>query len=297
MGWELRRGRWYLYRNRRVNGKPVKEYLAADDRFGFGALTAHDLDRLQRRQAKLRRLARQRRAEYRGRVDGLLADAAAANGDLRAVADGLLRLLGYQKHNRGEWRMRRELKQLRAALDELQARAAGPSPVVKYSAPADDAQAVELFAKARAGDAGAEGQLRALIRQRNFVDWLGDLGKQATGQLVWKACGGDKAWEVGIAQKADALHAELLGDSPGVLEKLLARRVVNGWLAVHALELELTVRPPADARDRAHVDAALTRAQKRYAEAIRELARVRRLQAPKILAQLNVAAAQTVVNG
>lgn len=82
-----------------------------------------------------------------------------------------------------------------------------------------------------------------------------------------------------------------------MLERLLARRVVNGWLAVHALELELTVRPPLDARDRAHLDAALTRAHKRYAEAIRELARVRRLQAPKILAQLNVAAAQTVVNG
>jgi hypothetical protein len=51
-----------------------------------------------------------------------------------------------------------------------------------------------------------------------------------------------------------------------------------------------------DARDRAYLDAALTRAQKRYAEAIRELARVRRLQAPAILAQLNVAATQTVVN-
>ena len=23
MGWELRKGRWYLYRNKRVNGKPV----------------------------------------------------------------------------------------------------------------------------------------------------------------------------------------------------------------------------------------------------------------------------------
>ena len=37
MGWETRHnGRRYLYRNRRVNGKPVKEYLAADDRFGRG---------------------------------------------------------------------------------------------------------------------------------------------------------------------------------------------------------------------------------------------------------------------
>jgi hypothetical protein len=293
MGWELRHGRRYLYRNRRVNGRPVKEYLAADDQFGFGALTADDLDRLLRRQAKLRKLARQRRAEYRAQVNGLLADAAAANGDLRAVADGLLMLLGYRKHNRGEWRMRRELKQLRAAIDELQAREAGPSPVVKYDAPAADAEAVELFDKARAGDGAAQDRLHALVRQRDWVDWLGDLGRQATRQLVWKACGGDRAWEAGITQKANALHAELLGESPGVLERLLARRVVNGWLAVHALELELAVRPPHDARDRSHLDAALTRAHKRYVEAIRELARVRRLQAPQILAQINVVASDT----
>jgi hypothetical protein len=88
----------------------------------------------------------------------------------------------------------------------------------------------------------------------------------------------------------------LLGATPTVLERLLARRVVNGWLLVHTLELELTLRPPSDTRDRAHLDATLSRAQKRYTEAIRELARVRRLQAPQILAQLNVAAAQTVVN-
>lgn len=44
MGWELRHGgRWYLYRNRRVNGRPVKEYLAAEG--AFGSLMVHDLHR------------------------------------------------------------------------------------------------------------------------------------------------------------------------------------------------------------------------------------------------------------
>jgi hypothetical protein len=82
-----------------------------------------------------------------------------------------------------------------------------------------------------------------------------------------------------------------------VLEELLVRRVVNGWIATHVLELELTLRAPANLRSRAYLDAALTRAQKRFTSAIGELARVRRLQAPRILAQLNVVAAQTVVNG
>src|SRR5262245_58986989 len=76
VGWELRHGgRRYLYRNHRVNGKPVKEYHAADDQFGLGELMAENLRRLQSCQTETRRLMRQRKAEYRARIDGLLTDA------------------------------------------------------------------------------------------------------------------------------------------------------------------------------------------------------------------------------
>ena len=143
-----------------------------------------------------------------------------------------------------------------------------------------------MFAKARAGDADAQARVYALIRDRRWADWLGDLGRQATRQLVRKAAGGDAVWEAGIAEKADALRRQLVGEKPTALEELLVRRVVNGWLAVHTIELELTLRPPVEARDRAHLDAALSRAQRRMTEAVGELARVRRLQAPTILARL-----------
>jgi hypothetical protein len=96
-----------------------------------------------------------------------VADTNAANCDLRAVSDGLLVLLGYRKHKKGEWRMRRyDLNEVRAALAVLEAKFAGPKPLVKYDAPADDAEAVELFAKVRAGDAVARDRLSALIRDR-----------------------------------------------------------------------------------------------------------------------------------
>ena len=74
------------------------------------------------------------------------------------------------------------------------------------------------------------------------------------------------------------------------------RRVSNGWIAVHALELELTVRPPTDARSREALDKSLRRAQRRYLEAIRELARVRRLQAPRLSTRVKVLANQAVVS-
>lgn len=192
--------------------------------------------------------------------------------------------------------MRRELANLKTLVDALKEKASGPNPLVRYSAPTDDAAAIELFAKARAGDEEARSKLHTLIRERKWVSWLGDIGRQATRQLVYKASGGDPVWEAGITEKVNALRDELLGAQPTVLEELLVRRVVNGWLTTHALELELTVRAPTDPRDRAYLDAALTRAQKRFTDAARELARVRALKAPAILAQLNVAAAQTVVN-
>jgi hypothetical protein len=87
-----------------VNGKPVKQYLAADDPLGFGELMAHDHDRLQRREAKLRRLTRKARADYRARINDLLTAPTAptaANAGLRVLAEGILHALGYHKHDRG----------------------------------------------------------------------------------------------------------------------------------------------------------------------------------------------------
>jgi hypothetical protein len=255
---------------------------------------ADTLDRIQKREAKVRALERQARVEYRGRIDELLALADTANTDLRAVAHGLLIAVGYRRHNRGEWRMRRELKDLAATIRQLQAAAAKPGPLVNYTAPAGDAEAVEVFAKARAGDEAAQAKVRALILERGWADWLGDLGRQATRQLIHRAAGGDPVWVAGITEKVNTLRRELLGEDPSALDEVLARRVVNGWIATHALELELTLHPPADPKRRDYLDRALSRAQKRLTDAARELARVRRLKLPVVLTQINVAEKQVV---
>ncbi|MBY0460224.1 MAG: hypothetical protein K2V38_23150 [Gemmataceae bacterium] len=202
MGWEVRGGRMYLYRNRRVNGRPVKEYLAADDHLGFGQVMAHELEQLRRREAKSRRLVREERAAFRARVDGLLGAVALANTDLRVLAEGVLYTLGFHRHKRGEWRMRRELANLKNAIAALDQPGQKAQPMILYQPPADDTEAVALFAEARTGDADAKARVAELIRQRKWADWLGDLGRQATRQLIAKAAGGDPVWEAGIAQKA-----------------------------------------------------------------------------------------------
>ena len=287
MGWEYRpNGRRYLYRNRRVNGKPVKEYLAADDDFGF--VLADDLRRIQSREAKVRRLTRELAASYQKRVDDLLAAADAANEPLRAIGDALLTVAGFRKHNRGEWRMNRTLNRLAKQIAKLKADMDTPKPLVTYQAPNDDAEAVEVYAKARAGEEGAVKRVGELIRQRGWVDWVGDIGRLATRNLIAEATCDDEVWRAGIEEKVKAMNEELLGPNPSILERLLVRRVVNGWVTVHALELELAVRPPANLRNKAYLDTAIGRAQKRMTQAIGELARLRRLQAPLIVANLTV---------
>ena len=287
MGWELRHGnKLYLYRNRRINGKPVKEYLAAAQGLSLGDLYANWLLELQEGQRHLLELKQQVSRRYRKRIDSIIQQSEHASHDLRIVADGLLYSLDYHKHNRGEWRMRHEIKQLMEAVEKLQSQNAKPRPLVAYSAPNDDSEAVALFEQARTGDKEAQAQISQMIRDRDWIDWLGDLGRQATGQLIRKVAGGDPVWQEGITQKAVALRDELLGPNPSVLEELLVRRVVNGWIAVHALELEQTVRQPVERRDRDYLDKALSRAERRYTQAIGELARVRKLQAPTILARM-----------
>jgi hypothetical protein len=289
MGWEQRHGRLYLYRNRRVDGRPRKEYLAPTDPFGFGEEQAYLLGRLLKREARVRELRREAREHYRERLAGLLAALDLANAELRTVAEATLVAFGYHRHHRGDWRkMRSELKWLKSELGRLKEILARSKPLVDHSAPDGDFEAVELFAKARSGDEAAKENVRILILARGWVDRIGDLGEQSTRHLVRRAAGRDPVWVAAITEKAEALRRELLGDNPTALEGILARRVVNSWVMTHALELELSLRLPSDPSSRRDLDRALTRAQKRLTDAARELTRVRCLNLPVVFAQVNV---------
>lgn len=285
MGWELRpNGRRYLYRNYRVYGKPVKEYLAADDDFGF--VMADDLRRIQRREAKVRRLTREIAAQYRRRIDEVLAAADTANVPIRAITEALLLVAGFRKHHRGEWRMNRTLNKLAKQIAGLKADMDKPKAMIRYEAPTSDAEAVEVYAQARAGDAAAQKRVGELIRQRGWVNWVGNIAERSTRVLISTATTGDPVWTAAIEEKVKELNVELLGPNPTILERLLVRRIVNGWVAVHALELELSLRPPSTLRNKAYLDTSISRAQKRMTQAIGELARLRRLQAPLVVAHL-----------
>lgn len=90
MGWERRHGdRLYLYRNRRVNGRRVKAYLAAPG--PGGVLLGLQLRINQDLAANERERRREERQVVRDRADSLLRETDETNDTLRAVVEGVRR--------------------------------------------------------------------------------------------------------------------------------------------------------------------------------------------------------------
>ena len=286
MGWEPRGNRLYLYRNVRVCGRPVKEYLGTADTFAGLVPLPWERQPCEGNGDQRQRSGRRNAAETG--IDGLLVELDRSSAHLRAIVEGVLTAVGFHRHHRGEWRMRRKLKGLADSIQELRTTMEKQKPLLNYSAPAGDTEAIEVFAKARAGDTEALARVQEIIVDRNWVSWVGDIARQATFQLIDKAAAGDPVWKAGLAEKANALRRELLGSNPSALDDLLVRRVVNGWLTTHTIEMEVAVRRPTTHREREQLDRELTRAQKRMTDAVRELARVRRLALPDVLAQVNI---------
>lgn len=116
--------------------------------------------------------------------------------------------------------------------------------MVHFSAPVGEIEAIDLFAKARAGDAAAAEKVRDLIAAGGGTSESATSADRPPRQLIRTTSGADPVLIAGVTEKANAHRRELLGPNPSALDDLLACRVVNGWVALHALELELAFRTP-----------------------------------------------------
>ena len=102
MGWETRsRGTRYYTRSRREGGRVVREYV------GAGPLTElmAEADAGDRARAREQRQAVQ---EERRRLADLDSPTARLSALVDALAAGALLQAGYRRHDRGNWRRRRE---------------------------------------------------------------------------------------------------------------------------------------------------------------------------------------------
>ena len=103
MAWETRRGRPYYYRSRREGERVVKEYLGGGP-VAEAKATLEQIDRERRQEAR-----EQGQADREG-LDALDQEIAALYEDVETALRATLAACGYHRHQRGEWRKRREQK-------------------------------------------------------------------------------------------------------------------------------------------------------------------------------------------
>jgi hypothetical protein len=155
-----------------------------------------------------------------------------------------------------------------------------------------------LSDKAEAGDQEARKELRRLVRSSSaeVIGRAADIGRRAGRTIAKTAAGGDPLTEEALYAKLDAMRVEIAGDDPTPLEVLLTERVVSLWMLTALLEVLIATQyrktlsdgdrrsSPSYIMQQSRI---LESATRRYLAAIRELARVRKLQAGAPPVQVN----------
>ena len=147
-----------------------------------------------------------------------------------------------------------------------------------------------LSDRAEAGEKGARGELRRMVRSSSpeVIGRASDVGRRMGRVLAHTASGGDPLVEEALLAKLDLMRAEIAGEDPTPLEVLLTERVVSLWMLTTVLEAALASqyrRVVGDASERLspayliQQSRILDSATRRYLAAVRELARVRKLRA------------------
>jgi hypothetical protein len=147
----------------------------------------------------------------------------------------------------------------------------------------------ELSEKAEAGDKEARRELRRCLRSSSpeVIGRASDFGRGAGRVLARTAAAGNPLTEEALYAKLDRMRLEIAGDNPTPLEALLTERIVSLWMLTALLEILIGAQyqparegwkqsSPSYVIQQSRI---LESASRRYLAAIRELARVRKLQA------------------
>jgi hypothetical protein len=146
-----------------------------------------------------------------------------------------------------------------------------------------------LSKKAEAGDKEARKELRLMVRtsSEEVIGRASDVGRKAGRTLAHTASGGDPLTEEALYAKLDYMRAQIAGEDPTPLEVLLTERVVSLWMLTSLLEALVATQYRRDVGESperlspsyiVQQSRILESATRRYLAAIRELARVRKLQ-------------------
>lgn len=127
------------------------------------------------------------------------------------------------------------------------------------------------------GDESALPAIRATLERPGLAEETGNLAKEALDLLMASACGQDAARKEGLTRKLEEMRADLIGEKPTGIERLLVERILACWLYLHYLEVMQTKYEPAPLIAGVFFQRLLSAAQRRYLAALKALAVTRRL--------------------
>ena len=145
----------------------------------------------------------------------------------------------------------------------------------------------ELSDRAANGDKKARGELRRALRKSGpeVVREASELARIGQRGLIKTATHGRVLAEEALVTRLDMMRSEIAGPDPSPLEVLLAEKIVSVWMLTELLELllsaQLTDLPKSQRMSHSFLKFYLgwqEQANRRLLSAIRELARVRRIQ-------------------
>jgi hypothetical protein len=285
MPWKARNGSRYYYRTIREGGRVRSEYVGT----GPEAEAAELVDRH-------RAAGREREAEaWREcrRADEAADRALAlAFGRVEMVARLALESAGFRRHKRGEWR------RSRMAEYTMSKTALAGAPAFPGSA----SEGLDLLIRAGKGDQSAMPGLREMFRADPASMTRisgGDLARQVQASAIKRLAGKNLAFEHGLGEKLEALRSELAGPEAPAVERLLAERVALCYLDVHDWELRhnqaMAGPEPLTYQRAEHYQKMRDRAHRRYLQALKTLAAVRKLGV--VAVQVNIDKQQINLGG
>lgn len=156
----------------------------------------------------------------------------------------------------------------------------------------------ELVKKAEKGTKKAVPEIREILRDSPDLAWrLMDLGRLAEWHFIERmSTDKDLASREMLTRQLADMRAEIAGDSPSALERLLAERIVATWLQVQLFEglYAMGMSKSMTIAQGEYHQKRLDRTYRRHLTAVRTLAQVRKM-GPAV--QINIAEKQMNTTG
>jgi len=172
---------------------------------------------------------------------------------------------------------------------------AKPTPVNHGTAPRTVEGVRALLTRTVAGDESTVPVVRELLQNPALIPLFGgDLAQRVIDAFLSGLGGTDVGFREAVQVKLDRMRAELLGDAPTPVERVLVERVIACWLQVQDAELRAG-RGQKDAtfRQAEFNQRRMDATNRRFLAAVKTLALVRKLAVPVL--QVNIAKKQVNV--